>query len=176
MNLNRISAAEFAQRYQQGMKLIDVRSPAEYGGQHVQGAVNVPLDRLNPGDFCQAYVDSDQDEIYLICQKGGRAAQAAESIGKHTDATLYIVDGGTPDSIAAGAPAASNGKAVMALERQVRIVAGASVLAGCILGATLSPAFYLLAGAFGAGLLFAGITDSCLLGMLLAKMPWNQKE
>jgi hypothetical protein len=26
----------------------------------------------------------------------------------------------------------------------------------------------------GAGLMFAGITDSCAMGMLIAKMPWNQ--
>ena len=26
----------------------------------------------------------------------------------------------------------------------------------------------------GAGLTFAGVTDTCGMGMLLAKMPWNQ--
>ena len=26
----------------------------------------------------------------------------------------------------------------------------------------------------GAGLLFAGVTDTCMMGLLLLRMPWNQ--
>jgi hypothetical protein len=28
----------------------------------------------------------------------------------------------------------------------------------------------------GAGLVFAGLTDTCGMGMLLARMPWNQAQ
>ena len=31
-----------------------------------------------------------------------------------------------------------------------------------------------LAAFVGAGLVFAGITDTCGMGMLLARMPWNR--
>ncbi|MCU0707785.1 MAG: sulfurtransferase, partial [Pirellula sp.] len=31
-----------------------------------------------------------------------------------------------------------------------------------------------LSGFVGAGLIFAGVTDTCAMGMLIAKMPWNQ--
>ncbi|EDY87173.1 PspE protein [gamma proteobacterium HTCC5015] len=175
MSYTKISAVEFAQRYKKGMTLVDVRSPAEYGGQHVDGAQNVPLDQLNPQDFCQAYVDGDQDDIYLICQKGGRAAKAADAIRQHTQANLYVVEGGTPDSIAAGAPLASNGRDVMSLERQVRIAAGSLVVLGCVLGAAVAPGFFALSAFVGAGLVFAGVTDTCAMGMLIAKMPWNQR-
>lgn len=63
---------------------------------------------------------------------------------------------------------------MISLERQVRIAAGSLVLVGVLLGALVNPAGYYLSGFVGAGLTFAGITDTCAMGMLLAKMPWNQ--
>ncbi len=62
----------------------------------------------------------------------------------------------------------------MSLERQVRIAAGFLVLTGVLLGVFLSPAAYALSGFVGAGLMFAGITDTCAMGMLLSRMPWNR--
>ncbi|MEN9247837.1 MAG: DUF2892 domain-containing protein, partial [Gloeomargarita sp. GMQP_bins_69] len=63
----------------------------------------------------------------------------------------------------------------ISLFRQVQIVAGSLVLLGTILGATVSPWFLLLSGFVGAGLVFAGVTNTCALGMLLAKLPYNQR-
>jgi hypothetical protein len=34
----------------------------------------------------------------------------------------------------------------------------------------------ILSGLIGAGLLHAGLSDSCMMGMCLAKMPWNQAK
>ena len=62
----------------------------------------------------------------------------------------------------------------MSLERQVRIAAGSLVLLGAALGFFVHPYWLALSAFVGAGLLFAGITDTCGMGMLLAKMPWNQ--
>ena len=62
----------------------------------------------------------------------------------------------------------------ISLERQVRIVAGFLVLAGTLLGIFLHSGFLFISGFVGAGLVFAGITDICGMGMLLARMPWNQ--
>ncbi|MGM0564672.1 MAG: rhodanese-like domain-containing protein [Pseudomonadota bacterium] len=169
-----LKAHEFASQYKKGMKLIDVRSPAEYAGEHVEGAINVPLDQIKPDEFCQTYIDGDHDSIYLICQKGGRAAKAAESLVQHTNAKLYVVDGGTPDSIAAGAPANSTGRKIISIERQVRIAAGSLVVLGTVLGHLVAPGFYGLSAVVGAGLAFAGITDTCAMGMILSKMPWNR--
>jgi hypothetical protein len=56
----------------------------------------------------------------------------------------------------------------------VRIGAGALVLTGVILGFLLNPAFFALSGFIGAGLVFAGVTDWCGMGLLLAKAPWNR--
>jgi UPF0716 family protein affecting phage T7 exclusion len=49
------------------------------------------------------------------------------------------------------------------------------VLTGVLLAWFVNPGFIWLAGFIGAGLTFAAITDTCAMGMLLARMPWNQK-
>ena len=49
-----------------------------------------------------------------------------------------------------------------------------AALAGVLLGALIHPAFYAISGLVGVGLVFAGVTDWCGMGMLLARMPWNR--
>lgn len=73
------------------------------------------------------------------------------------------------------------GEKAMSLERQVRIAAGALVAIGAALAAfgPEAPVNWQaigagLAGFVGCGLVFAGITDTCGMAMLIAKMPWNQ--
>ena len=83
------------------------------------------------------------------------------------------VEGGTQAWEQAGLPVV-RGKKTISLERQVRIAAGALVFLGTILGAAVSPYLLIIPGFVGAGLVFAGITDTCGMGMMLAKMPWNQ--
>jgi hypothetical protein len=63
---------------------------------------------------------------------------------------------------------------MISIERQVRIGAGTLVLTGVLLGAYVDPAFYGLSGFIGAGLIFAGVTDWCGMGLLIAKAPWNR--
>jgi hypothetical protein len=66
------------------------------------------------------------------------------------------------------------GKKAISLERQVRIAAGSLVLLGVIGSLLIHPYVIGLSAFVGAGLLFAGITDTCGMGMLLARMPWNR--
>ncbi|MFM7738517.1 MAG: DUF2892 domain-containing protein, partial [Planctomycetota bacterium] len=80
---------------------------------------------------------------------------------------------GTQACIDVGLPAIRGQKA-MSLERQVRVAAGLLVLAGVVLGYLVHPWIFALSGAIGAGLIFAGVTDTCMMGNMLAKMPWNQ--
>ena len=65
-------------------------------------------------------------------------------------------------------------KKTVSIERQVRIAAGSLVVLGVILSTTLNPAFIYLSAFVGAGLAFAGITNTCMMGLMLAKMPWNR--
>jgi rhodanese-related sulfurtransferase len=53
-------------------QFIDVRTVAEYAGGHAKGTINIPLDELeaHTSEF------STSDEVYVICQTGGRSAQA----------------------------------------------------------------------------------------------------
>ena len=57
----------------------------------------------------------------------------------------------------------------------VAIAAGLLVLLGVLLGFLAHPALFGLSAFVGAGLVFAGITDFCGMGLLLAKMPWNRE-
>jgi len=66
------------------------------------------------------------------------------------------------------------GKKILSLERQVRITSGIIVLTGALLCWIIHPAFIGISVFVGTGLVFAEITDSCGMVMMLAKMPWNQ--
>jgi hypothetical protein len=49
-------------------------------------------------------------------------------------------------------------------------------LAGALLAWFVAPAFIILSGFVGLGLIVAGATDFCPMAILLAKMPWNQSS
>jgi hypothetical protein len=84
-----------------------------------------------------------------------------------------VLDGGVNGWVAAGFPVV-RGPGKLSLERQVRIAAGALAAVGGILGAFVNPLFGLLAAFVGGGLVFAGLTDTCGMAMLLAKLPYNR--
>jgi rhodanese-related sulfurtransferase len=153
--------------------LIDVRSPVEFREVHVEFARNVPLDRLDPTALMQARSGSAEEPLYVLCRSGSRGQQACERFLKAGFANVVNVEGGTLACVEAGLPVV-RGKKAMSLERQVRIAAGSLVLLGVLLGWLVHPAFLGLSAFIGAGLVFAGVTDTCGMGMLLARMPWNQ--
>lgn len=152
-------------------RLFDVRTPIEFAEVHAVGARNVPLDQLKVDDFV-ADPSGDDQPIYLICKSGGRAGKACEALIAAGAKNVFSVAGGTDAWVAAGLPVER--KAVMSLERQVRIAAGLLVLIGVALGLMVHPWFYAISAFVGAGLIFAGITNTCGMGLMLARMPWNR--
>lgn len=174
MSVATISAGKFAQLLhdKKSIELIDVRTPVEFQEVHVEGARNIPLDRLDPPHLLKERA-TPSEPIYFICQKGGRAGQACEKFHRAGFTNVINVEGGTLACVDVGIPAV-RGKKAISLERQVRIAAGSLVLTGVVLGFLVHPIFFGLSGFVGAGLVFAGITDTCGMGMLLARMPWNQ--
>ena len=112
--------------------------------------------------------------IYVMCQSGNRAKRAAEKIEKAGIDSVSVIEGGMNAWEAAGLPV-QRGRTTLSLERQVRIAAGTLVLLGVVLGFSVTPVMYALSGLVGAGLIFAGITDTCGMGLLLARMPWNTR-
>lgn len=152
--------------------LIDVRTPVEYREVHVGFARNLPLDQLDPAKLL-AERNGAGEPLYVICRSGNRAKQACEKLLAAGGANVVNVEGGTQAWDQAGLPVI-RGKKAISLERQVRIAAGAMVLTGALLGHFAHPAWIALSAFVGAGLMFAGITDTCGMGLILARMPWNQ--
>ena len=174
MTVTTIKPQDFAGLCTDGKKidLIDVRTPVEYREVHVEIARNVPLDQLDVTTQMHGRNGSATDPLYVICRSGSRGQQACEKFLAAGFPNVVNVEGGTLACVEAGLPVV-RGKKAVSLERQVRIAAGALV----VLGAALSfvhPAFVGLSAFVGAGLVFAGITDTCGMGMILARMPWNQ--
>ncbi|MEN1681369.1 MAG: rhodanese-like domain-containing protein [Planctomycetota bacterium] len=162
-----ITANEFGRRLSDSpsLRVIDVRTPAEFREVHVAGAENKPLDRLDPGEF-------GKGPLYVVCRSGGRGKMACEKLDAAGVAEVFNVEGGTLACIDAGIEVV-RGKKAMSLERQVRIAAGSLVVAGVALS-FLHPAWLGLSAFVGAGLVFAGVTDTCGMGMLIARAPWNR--
>jgi rhodanese-related sulfurtransferase len=175
MTITAINPQAFAKLRSEGKQidLIDVRTPVEFREVHLENARNVPLDQLDPSASMQSRHGSANDPLYLICRSGSRGKQACEKFVKAGFPNVINIEGGTMACVDAGLPVV-RGKQTISLERQVRIAAGMLVLLGAVLGWFVHPAFIGLSAFVGAGLLFAGITDTCGMGMLLARMPWNQ--
>lgn len=168
-----VSPTELADALKRGdATLVDVRTPAEYRDVHVRGARNVPLDRLNPADFQSPDGHGDGAKLDVICQKGSRGAKVYDQVAAAGVANVANVEGGTLACVAAGLDV-QRGQKTISLERQVRIAAGLLVVIGALLGAFVHSHWLGLAAFVGAGLVFAGVTDTCGMGMLLARMPWN---
>lgn len=175
MTINAINPQAFAELCKEGKKieLIDVRTPIEFREVHVEIARNVPLDQLDVAALMQARNGSSGEPLYVICRSGGRGQQACEKFLKAGFSNVVNIEGGTLACVEAGVSVV-RGKKAISLERQVRIAAGSLVLLGALLGWLVDPAFIGLSAFVGAGLISAGITDTCGMGMILARMPWNQ--
>ena len=153
-----------------GARLLDVRTPGEYETAHIPGAYNVPLDGL--GEHARE-IRGVSDPVILICQSGQRARVADEALRQSGMANLHVLDGGVNGWIAAGQPVV-RGAQRLSLERQVRVVAGALASVGGVLALLVNPWFALLPSLVGAGLVFAGITNTCGMALLLSRLPYNR--
>jgi rhodanese-related sulfurtransferase len=151
-------------------RLLDVRTPAEFGTAHIPGSYNVPLDLLKEHrDELRQHLEED---VVLVCRSGNRAGQAEALLAAAGLPNLHVLDGGVMAWEKAGAPL-RRGSEKWDLERQVRLVAGGLVLTG-IVASIFFPKAKWLSGAIGGGLVGAATTNSCLMGQLLSKLPYNQ--
>lgn len=172
MSIQVISPKELQELVRGGkpVELIDVRTPVEFREVHIDFARNVPLDRLAASDVQGG---KDGKPVYVVCRSGSRGKQAAEKLLAAGLTDVVNVEGGTLACVAAGLSVVRGAKAI-SLERQVRIAAGSLVLLGVALSYVVHPYFVGLSAFVGAGLVFAGVTDTCGMAMLLGRMPWNQ--
>ena len=152
--------------------LIDVRSPAEFESGHIPGAVNVPLDELTSSLDEIREVLHDHD-VVLVCRSGRRAGQAQEALHEVGLGHSRVLSGGIVDWEATGGDL-YRGRQSWELERQVRLAAGTLVVTGIAAG-TVAPRATWLSAFVGGGLVFAALTNTCAMGMALARMPWNKR-
>ncbi len=160
----------------QPIELIDVRTPAEFGSVHATIAKNVPLDSLDPEALMSERNGSASQTLYVICKSGTRGSMACKKFIDAGFSNVVNVEGGTSAWEAAGFPVVRGTKKVIALDRQMRIVAGTLILIGVVLGFQIHRYFFGLSAFVGAGLIFAGVTDICPMMNALARMPWNRGQ
>lgn len=169
-----ISAGEASRLVATGgaANVIDVRTGAEFDGEHISGSLLIPLDQI---EVRADEVRTTHAPRLLLCGSGNRASTARKVLGKLHVAGLSVIEGGLGAYVESGGNTVK-GRARMSLERQVRIAAGSLVLFGVLTGFFIHPAFLILSGFVSTGLIFAGVTDWCGMGILLGKMPWNRSD
>ena len=158
------SVAELKRRLERGgAAILDVREYPEYAEAHLVGSRLVPLAELRqkPG------LAGQEGEVLLVCRTG-RRAQAAALLLQRGGVEPVVVEGGIEAWKQAGYPV-QRAKGPISLERQVRIAAGSLILLGLLV-----PGLRFLPYFVGAGLIFAGVTNSCMMGLLLARLRWNR--
>jgi rhodanese-related sulfurtransferase len=155
--------------------LLDVRTPAEFAAAHVPGAKLIPLGDLDAAAFAR-WRGPEESPVYVLCQSGGRARKAIERLEGAGIRGCVLVEGGTQGWLDAGLPVERGQSAVLPLMRQVQITVGLLSAAGAVLALAANPLFAVIPLVMGCGLLFAGLTGTCGLALVLAKMPWNRAQ
>jgi rhodanese-related sulfurtransferase len=168
-----LTAQELEEWRQAGrlLRLLDVRTPAEFEAAHISGAYNVPLDTL--GEHGHEIARHVEEPVVLVCRSGSRARQAEMALRGSGMDNVHVLDGGVQGWEAQGY-ALRRGRPRWSLERQVRLTAGLMVLAGALGGALVWAPLFALSGLVGAGLSVSALTDTCTMGLLLARLPYNR--
>lgn len=171
--MKKISVKQFENEYKPdaAVQCLDVREPAEYAQSRLENFSLCSLSSLS--EKTVAPLDKSKT-TYLLCRSGNRACQAAERLEKIGFTDVRVIEGGLGAFESAGKALIKGASKVWSLERQVRFTAGALVLAGIVLAWAVHPAGIFLALFVGAGLVFSAVTDTCGMGMMLARMPWNR--
>lgn len=151
-------------------QVIDVREFSEFNSERIADAQLMPL-----SNFEKHADEIDHSKpVYLMCRSGNRAKNAAEKLASKGFTDIHVIEGGMVAWAGANLPVVKGESKVWSLERQVRFAAGTIVLTGVLLSLFVSPYLLLISAFVGAGLMFSAATDTCAMGMALARMPWNK--
>jgi rhodanese-related sulfurtransferase len=171
-SIRKISADQFSKcQKDPAYCVIDVRDRQEFAAGS-EASVCWPVSEINSetlSEFVREQKLGPDKTVVLLCARGMRASQAAEKLRALIPNPISVVEGGR-------AALATGRKQPVSIERQVRIAAGSMVLLGIVGSTLVHPALITISAFVACGLVFAGITDWCGLGLLMLKMPWNQSK
>ena len=171
--LSPIDARSLASRMQAGqLTLIDIREPDEFAREHIEGAISLPLSRLESGHVALR----SATPVAFTCRTGMRTIANCDQLAAQVGEPAFVLHGGLEGWKQAGLSTKANRKAPLEIMRQVQITAGSIVVLGAILSVTVNPAFIWLSAFIGAGLTFAGASGWCGMASILALMPWNRRS
>ena len=166
-----ISPAALQERLDE-VVVVDVRTAGEFESVHLPASRNRPLDELDTHIEELRALIAGGTEVVLTCRSGARAHQAQQKLTAAGLPELALLEGGLLAWQADDGPVVQD-VIRWDLERQVRFVAGLLV-ALSILVSLFFPSARFVAGLIGAGLVFASLTNTCTMGLLLARLPYNQ--
>jgi glyoxylase-like metal-dependent hydrolase (beta-lactamase superfamily II)/rhodanese-related sulfurtransferase len=171
-SIEMISPSEAAKILKQDKqaKILDVRSAMEVSQTHIEDSINIPIDMISAkiGELSQS-----KQNYLVLCHSGNRAAMAADMLMQSGIGDVKVIEGGIARWEKEKLPVIK-GQGGISLERQVRVIAGGLVLTGVILAWLVNWGFIFIPVFVASGLVFAGLTDNCLMGMLLMRLPYNK--
>ncbi|MDF1827011.1 MAG: rhodanese-like domain-containing protein [Legionellaceae bacterium] len=152
--------------------VIDVREPGEHA------AKNIPEARLCPlGALEKKQLKLPQNKkIVMHCKTGKRGGLACQTLlDIYPELDIYNLEGGIEAWEIAGFKINQSKRWFLPLDQQVQLTIGVLLVLGSVLAYYVNPLFTLFTGFLGCGLTFAGLTGTCGMAKLIAKMPWNKK-
>lgn len=153
------------------IKLLDVRSALEFSEIHIRDSINIPIDMIS--SKIKGLSQSGQSYI-TFCRTGNRSPMAADMLLQAGISSIKVMQGGMTAWQKQKLPVIM-GNTSVSLERQVRIAAGLLILFGIVMAQLAHGGFIWVSIWVACGLIFAGITNSCLMGMMLMRLPYNKK-
>lgn len=126
--LQDVSATEFQQAIQSSTsnQVLDVRTPNEYAGGHIAGAISADI---SSEVFQQTAEALDKNKaVYVYCLSGGRSSQAAQQLVSMGFKEVYNLGGGIlawnaaslPLSTESGTATSQAGMSLAAFETQIK--------------------------------------------------------
>jgi rhodanese-related sulfurtransferase len=154
------------------LTLVDIREADEFAREHIDGAVSLPLSKL---ESAHVKLEPGKDVVFQ-CRSGMRTNANCARLSAFAGGPAFVLEGGLEAWKKAGLAIRADASAPLEINRQVQITAGMLILTGVVLAQAVHPAFIGLSAFVGAGLTFAGISGWCGMAKLLAVMPWNRRS
>lgn len=156
--------------------IVDVRSEDEFKTERIIGSIDMPLSFIESREDRVAKLLTGK-EVLLMCRTGRRAELAEKILAPHMEIEkLKVYKWGIleykkefPDQVVS-----EKLRSVLPIMRQVQIAAGGMVVIFSLFWFLVNINFFFGALFVGSGLLFAGLSGTCLMATILWKLPFNR--